>query len=57
MHEQGVFSIIPVYLRLAAANEPVQAFRADQYYWRDLGLPQQIAEADRDLSKGKYIAG
>jgi len=57
MHEQGVFSIIPVYLRLAAANEPVQAFRADQYYWRDLGLPQQIAEADRDLSKGKYIGG
>jgi len=57
MHEQGVFSIIPLYLRLAAANEPVQAFRADQYYWRDLGLPQQIAEADRDLSKGKYIAG
>src|SRR5450432_1552265 len=33
--EEGVFSIIPAYLRLAAQGEQIQAFRADDYYWRD----------------------
>jgi mannose-1-phosphate guanylyltransferase len=31
MTEDGVFSIIETYLRLAAASERIQAFRADQY--------------------------
>jgi len=35
--EEGVFSIIDVYLRLAAENEKIQAFRADNYEWRDAG--------------------
>jgi NDP-sugar pyrophosphorylase family protein len=50
--EQGVFSIIDVYLRLAAKREKVGAFRADGCYWRDLGKPQQILAAAEDFAKG-----
>jgi mannose-1-phosphate guanylyltransferase len=52
MHEQGVFSIIDVYLRLAGAGERIRAFRANEYYWRDLGRPEQIAQASEDISQG-----
>jgi NDP-sugar pyrophosphorylase family protein len=52
--EQSAFSIIPVYLRLAAAGQPILAFSADQYYWRDLGRPEQIAEATHDIESGRY---
>lgn len=54
MHEEGAFSIITTYLRLAAQEEIV-AFRADQYYWRDLGKPENVAQAAEDL-KQKVIA-
>jgi NDP-sugar pyrophosphorylase family protein len=47
--EDGIFSIIPAYLRLAAQGEKIQAFRADEYYWRDLGKPENIQQAERDL--------
>jgi NDP-sugar pyrophosphorylase family protein len=46
--EEGIFSIIPSYLRLAAQNEKILAFRADQYYWRDLGRPADLAQAALD---------
>jgi len=54
MQEQGVFSIIDTYLRLAAQNENIVAFHADDSYWRDLGRPESIVEAARDLATGKY---
>ena len=47
--EEGVFSIIPSYLRLSAQGEKILAFRADQYYWRDLGRPADLAQAALDL--------
>lgn len=50
MHEEGVFSIIDAYLDLAARGEKIAVFRADEYYWRDLGRPESIAEAERDLN-------
>jgi len=49
MTEQGVFSIITSYLRLAAQGENIMAFRADAYYWRDLGKPENVAQAEQDL--------
>lgn len=49
MHEEGVFSIIPTYLRLAGAGESIVGFRADEYYWRDLGRPAQIQQAEEDF--------
>lgn len=54
MHEDGVFSIIPVYLRLAAAGESIVSYTPDQYYWRDLGKPAQIAAASEDIKSGSY---
>lgn len=45
LSEDGVFSIITSYLRLAGAQENITAFRADEYYWRDLGKPENLAQA------------
>jgi NDP-sugar pyrophosphorylase family protein len=47
--EEGVFSIVPAYLRLAAQGEKIMAFRADEYYWRDLGKPENILQAELDI--------
>jgi NDP-sugar pyrophosphorylase family protein len=47
--EEGIFSIVPAYLRLAAQGEKIQAFRADKYYWRDLGKPENIRQAEHDI--------
>jgi NDP-sugar pyrophosphorylase family protein len=49
MTEEGVFSIITSYLRLAGQGEKILAFRADEYYWRDLGRPENVAHAEQDL--------
>jgi len=49
MTEEGAFSIISTYLRLAAQGERVLAFRADEYYWRDLGKPENVAQAAQDF--------
>lgn len=51
MSEEGVFSIITTYLRLAATQEKIIAFPADAYYWRDLGKPESIAQAAQDLKE------
>lgn len=48
--EEGAFSIIASYLRLAAQGEKILAFRADEYYWRDLGRPEDLLQASRDLA-------
>ena len=55
MAEEGTFSIIDSYLRLAADGEKILAFHADKYYWRDLGRPQNVAQAEQDL-KGKVFS-
>ena len=52
--EEGVFSIVPAYLRLSAQGERVMAFRADEYYWRDLGKPENIKQAEQDI-KAKLV--
>jgi NDP-sugar pyrophosphorylase family protein len=51
MTEDGAFSIITTYLRLAAQEEKILAFRADDYYWRDLGKPENVAQAERDVKQ------
>ena len=51
MTEEGIFSIITSYLRLAADGEKILAFRADEYYWRDLGTPQNVLQAARDVKQ------
>jgi NDP-sugar pyrophosphorylase family protein len=50
MKEEGAFSIITTYLRLAAEGEKIVAFRADGYHWRDLGRPESVTQAALDMS-------
>ena len=45
MTEEGVFSIIDCYLRLAQQGEQVVGFRADEYYWRDVGTLVSLEQA------------
>ena len=52
MTEDGVFSIISSYLRLAAQGEKIQAFRADESYWRDLGRIETVLQATEELERG-----
>jgi NDP-sugar pyrophosphorylase family protein len=54
MEEEGAFSIIAAYLRLAAQGEKIIAFRADDYYWCDLGRPESITRAACDLGNRMY---
>jgi len=53
--EGGVFSIIDSYLRLSAQGQKIVAFRADQYYWRDLGRPADLAQAALDLQQNVFL--
>jgi mannose-1-phosphate guanylyltransferase len=52
--EEGAFSVIDAYVRLAANGETILGFRADGSYWRDLGRPGDLLAAERDLESGKY---
>ena len=54
MSEEGTFSIIDAYMHLASHGETIAAFRADEYYWRDLGRPESISLAAQDLASGVY---
>lgn len=54
LNEDGAFSIIEAYSRLASLGEKILAFRADSYYWRDLGRPENITAAERDIASGLY---
>jgi len=51
MTEEGAFSIIKSYLRLAGQGERISAFRADEYYWRDLGKPENVSQAAHDVER------
>ena len=51
MIEGGVFSIVTSYLRLAGEGAGIFAFRADRYYWRDLGRPENLTQAAEDVKQ------
>jgi NDP-sugar pyrophosphorylase family protein len=53
MSEDGVFSILTPYLRLAGAGEKIVGFRADEYYWKDLGKPENLAEASKVIRQSE----
>ena len=55
--EEGAFLIVTSYLRLAAQGENIRAFPADEYYWRDLGRPENIAQAEQDIQRGLISVG
>ncbi|MHB8218385.1 MAG: nucleotidyltransferase family protein [Candidatus Sulfotelmatobacter sp.] len=49
MTEDGSFSILSSYLRLAEQGKQIIGFRADEYYWRDLGRPESVGLAEKDF--------
>jgi NDP-sugar pyrophosphorylase family protein len=51
LSENGVFSIITAYLRLAGEREKILGFRADEFYWRDLGRPENVTQAAEDVNQ------
>jgi NDP-sugar pyrophosphorylase family protein len=51
--EEGVFSIIDVYLRLVAERELVLGFSADDYCWRDVGRLDDLRQANEDAANAK----
>jgi mannose-1-phosphate guanylyltransferase len=53
LKEEGAFSIIDAYLRLASEGEKIAAYRADDDYWRDLGTVDNIRQLERDLQDGR----
>lgn len=56
--EEGVFSIIAPYLRLAGRGEKILAFRADEYRWRDLGRLDDLTKAEQDANQsGSFSEG
>jgi mannose-1-phosphate guanylyltransferase len=55
MNEEGVFSILVPYLRLAGTGEKILRFRADEYYWKDLGKPENLAEATEDARLSRVL--
>ena len=56
LEEDAAFSIIATYLRIAAAGEAVLAYRDDAAYWRDLGKPENVQQAAKDLRAGVIVA-
>lgn len=54
LSEEGAFSIIPAYLRMAGEGEKIVAFRADRWRWRDLGRPADVTAADKELRSEAY---
>ena len=55
MEDDGVFSIIDSYLRLAARGESILGFSADEYYWRDLGKLEDLTRAKQDVVAGTLL--
>ncbi len=55
MEEDGVFSIIATYLNLARRGEKIVGFRADEYYWRDLGRPEHLELAAAELKARSLV--
>ncbi len=52
MTEEGAFAIIDAYLRLAGEGANIGGFRADGYYWRDVGTADNLGQAERDWADG-----
>lgn len=55
MTEERPFSIVDCYLQLAGQGEKILAFRADEYYWRDLGTLENLRQAAEDIRRGIVV--
>jgi NDP-sugar pyrophosphorylase family protein len=50
MKEEGVFSILQTYLRLAGEGEKIVGANVEGAYWRDLGTPENVARAAKETA-------
>jgi NDP-sugar pyrophosphorylase family protein len=57
MSEEGAFSIVQSYLRLAGEGKRIVAYRTDGAYWRDLGKPESVARAAEDIERQAMLRG
>lgn len=55
IHENGCFSIIDVYLRLAK-NHNIFGYVDDQSYWLDVGTPEKLQRGEMEIEIDKLIA-
>ncbi len=53
--EEGPFSIISAYLRLAGAGEKILGLRSNECYWRDLGSLDNLTQAARDVAERRVL--
>jgi NDP-sugar pyrophosphorylase family protein len=51
LDDTSAFPIIATYLRLASEGEKVVGWRADAYYWRDLGTEASLQQAVQDIEQ------
>ena len=51
MTEDGVFSILEPYLRLAGEGQRIEGFEADGFPWLDIGKPEQLASAEQMVGR------
>lgn len=49
--ENGVFSLVDCYLRLAAEGADIRAFDASRWSWFDVGAPEKLAAAEAWAAK------
>jgi len=55
LSEDGAFSIVNSYMRLAGSGEKIMAYPADKYYWRDLGTPESLGQAAEDIRRRQLV--
>lgn len=53
IREEGVFSIIDLYLRLAESGDCILEFPADEYQWRDVGRLSDLKQANEEAVQAK----
>ncbi len=49
IQEDGAFSIITLYMRLAAEGKAILPWRIDEAEWIDIGTPEKLAEANSGM--------
>ena len=54
LDEEGAFPIFDSYLRLVGSGEKFVGFHTDGSYWRDIGRPESVELAKRDMLDGKF---
>lgn len=52
--ETDIFYSIDIYLSAARQGQKISASLIDGTYWRDIGTPQDLQEAIRDLDSGRF---